>query len=222
MGAHNQPQHHPSAELLIDYASGAMPGAERAMIAAHLAFCPGCCRMSGACDAIGGALLDAIEPARLPPNLLNRTLAEIDAICGGEPARKSKPSGAYLELPELFRRQLCPELATEPWRKLLGGFGARPVPLDCKSGRIVLLKAPAGKAMPRHKHEGDEWTVVRRVGFSDEAGRYETGDFVACGADKEHTPVAAPREGCICAVLLRGDLRFTGLKGRLTAPFMRL
>lgn len=211
------PRHHPPVEFLIDYASGGASQAESLMIDAHLAFCPGCRRGAMECDAIGGALLNEIAPARLPPNLLNRTLAGIDAAEGG-----GIDPHAPIELPALLHRQLGADLDAGPWRKLPGGLCARSLPLACRSGRLVLLKVPSGRSVFRHKHVGDEWTLVLQGGFSDDSGHYGKGDFACRAETDEHRPVAEQGEDCICMVLMRDDLRFTGLLGRLAGPLIRL
>lgn len=215
------PRHHPPAEFLVDYASGAASPVEALMIEAHLAFCCECRRASRRCDAIGGALLDSCAPARLPPNLLNRTLAAIDCDTA-EAAQAAAGPAPSRPLPSLVRQHLGADSEAGPWRRLPGGVATRRLPLACRSGRIVLMKAAAGKAMLRHRHVGDEWMMVLEGGFSDENGRYEAGDLVCCSDNSTHRPVAAPDEGCVCMTMIRDDLQFTGLMGRLARPFIRL
>jgi putative transcriptional regulator len=214
------PRHHPPAEFLIDYASGAVSPVEALMIETHLALCPDCCLAARYCDAIGGTLLAECAPARLPPNLLNRTLAAIDA--GGAEFGGPADSDESAPLPALIRRHLGAESDVGPWRRLPGGFAARRLPLACRSGRIVLMKARAGGTMLRHRHVGDEWTLVLQGGFSDKNGQYDRGDFIFSPDGDEHRPIAAAKEGCVCMALIRADLQFTGLMGRLAAPFIKV
>jgi putative transcriptional regulator len=204
------PTRHPSAELLIDTAGGALSEPELLMIVTHLASCETCRDAIDACDAVGGALLDALEPAHLPPDLLNRTLAAIDRL---EP--ETAPALKPLEFVEK-------NLVAGRWTKLPGGYGKMRVSLGDESGRVWLLKAPAGKGLLRHRHVGDEWTVVMQGAFTDETGTYRTGDFVLLDDGFEHRPKAELGEDCICLIMVRETPRYRGAIGRLMAPFARL
>jgi len=53
--------HHPSEELLFDYASGAISEAWGLSVATHLAFCSECRDKVAEIEAIGGCLLDGLE-----------------------------------------------------------------------------------------------------------------------------------------------------------------
>lgn len=211
------PQHHPSAELLLDYTTGAASAGEALMIAAHLAMCPCCCRAVGDCEAIGGAMLDALAPARLPPNLLNRTLAAIESA---ECERKRKLEGAN-RLPTLIRRYLSEDQELPPWRKQAGRIMTRILPVACPASQVVLIKIKPGGSVFRHTHTGEEWTQVLQGGLSDKSGHYGKGDFVRLTGADDHKPVAEPGEDCICVALLKGGLKYTGLVGRLAGPFIR-
>jgi len=205
------PTRHPPEELLLDYSSGAASAPESLMIAAHLARCPECRRLTIACDALGGVFLDALAPTSMPPNMLNRTLAAIDQG-GAEDAEESGSVIADLgKLPE-----------TSGWRKVPGGYGMLRVPCASDTGRVWLLKAPAGKGLLRHRHVGDEWTVVMRGAFRDQTGRYGPGDFAYLADGFEHQPIAEPGQDCVCLIMIRDQPRYTTLIGKLAAPFVRL
>jgi putative transcriptional regulator len=199
------PIHHPPEELLVDYASGSLSHAESLLIETHLGYCAHCRLAAGENDAVGGALLSALEPAQLPPNMLNRTLAAIDAESHNEPnAIAAAPAG-------------------EAWRKLPGGYGMRRIESPGSGdARLWLVKAPPGKGLLKHSHVGEEWTVVMQGAFSDSTGAYRKGDFVALGDGFEHQPVAGPGEDCVCLFLIRGQPVFTTMMGKLMAPFIQL
>jgi putative transcriptional regulator len=202
------PTRHPPAELLIDYASGALSDSESLMMATHLTCCAVCRGAIDACDAVGGALLDAIEPARLPPAMLNCVLAGIDAT----PMETApKPSAC-----------LGKGIFDGPWTRLPGGYGKQRIALDDRSGRVWLLKAPGGKGLLRHRHVGDEWTVVMQGAFTDETGTYRVGDFALLDDGFEHRPKARPGEDCICLIMVRETPRYVGVTGRLMGPLVRL
>jgi putative transcriptional regulator len=204
-----QPRHHPTEELLLDYVVSGDSQAESLMIAAHLAYCSKCRRAAEDLAGIGGALLDALPPRRLPPNMLNRTLAAIerDVIHAAPQLPPGNPPRYTM---------------AGRWRRVPGGYAMARVATDDDAGRIWLLKAQGGKGLLRHRHVGDEWTVVVQGAFADETGFYATGDFVSLDDGFEHRPVALPGQDCICLIMVRETPRYSGIVGRLAAPFLRL
>jgi putative transcriptional regulator len=70
---------HPSNEILLDYAAGAIATASCGSIASHLAHCAACRAIVARYEAIGGVLLDELPPSRLPMGSLNRILSRIEA-----------------------------------------------------------------------------------------------------------------------------------------------
>src|SRR5262249_6988131 len=63
------PTHHPTEELLFDYAAGTAYEAQGLVVATHLALCPGCRRKVRELETIGGALLDQLAATPTPPAL---------------------------------------------------------------------------------------------------------------------------------------------------------
>ncbi len=211
------PTHHPPTELLVDYVTGASSAAEALLLATHLAVCLECRATIRACEAVGGSLLDTITPARLPPNLLNRTLTSIDisedAIAANRrPIDVRAPLRAYLDSRKTPLRS----------RRLPLGFRATRLPFGDTTDRVWLMTAPGGRGPLRHSHIADEWTVVLEGGFSDDYGTYAAGDFAYVEADSQHRPSAEPGEGCTCLVLVRKSPIYLTLPGRLIAPFVKL
>jgi putative transcriptional regulator len=211
------PTHHPPAELLLDYATGASSAAEALLLATHLAVCAECRTAIRACEAIGGSLLDAMTPARLPPSLLNRTLAAIDL---SDDAIASDPLPVDVRAP--LRAYLDSRKTPLRTRRLPLGFRATRLPFTGTTDRVWLMTAPGGRGPLRHRHVADEWTVVLEGGFSDEDGAYAAGDFAYVEADSQHRLIAEPDEGCTCLVLVRRPPIYLTLAGRLIAPFVNL
>lgn len=204
------PAHHPPAELLLEHAGGCGTEAEALVIARHLDLCPDCRAEIRDCAAIGGAMLDSIEPVQLPPNMLNRTLEAIDS-----PSRMPEAAPAGCGRSAL-------DLEVGAWRKLPGGVRVRRLPVAGPSERLVLMRVPPGGAILPHRHAGDEWTLVLQGGFSDRTGHFGRGDFAVMSAEDKHKPIADPGEECVCLLLIRGEPRYSGLLGRLMGPFVKL
>jgi len=209
--AASAPAHHPAEEFLLDYAAGTASSAEALLIGTHLAYCPSCRKAVASARAAGGALLEGLEPARLPPNMLNRTLAAIDS--NAVPTLAEPPSLAKL---------LNENLAHTSWRKLPGGFRMRRVPGESESGRVWLFDAPPGMKLLPHRHEGDEWTVILSGLFVDNQQSYRVGDFACLADGEEHRPVIGMEGRCVSLIMVRESPHYTTLSGKIAAPFIKL
>jgi putative transcriptional regulator len=219
-----KPSHHPGEEVLLDYAIGASSPAEALVIDLHLEFCAQCRRTVDDLLAVGGALLDVMEPAFVSPQMFNKTL---QAIGQNAPTSPTKPSPIprvptfAVGWPAPLRDRVTANRLKQ-WRWLPAGFRALRIPMSDGDARIWVMKAPGGRGPFKHTHSREEWTVVLQGGFTDETGKYEMGDFVSAGRDEAHHTVAEPGEGCICVLLVRAEPIYTTLPGKLLAPFVRI
>lgn len=207
---------HPAEEFLLDYAAGATSPAETLLLATHLAYCTLCRQAVEAARSIGGTLLDTLEPARLPPNMLNRTLAAIDA--GDEPVLPPPPSLSAF---------LGKQMAQKNWKHLPGGFRMRQIPGHEEpgregSGRAWLFDAPPGMKLLPHQHVGDEWTVILSGVFLDGSNSYRVGDFARRDDGETHQPMIGTEDRCVSLIMVRHTPRYTTTVGKLAAPFIRL
>jgi putative transcriptional regulator len=210
------PAYHPAEEFLLDYAVGATSPAETLLLATHLAYCDSCRRTVGAARAAGGTLLDTLEPARMPPNMLNRTLAAIDA--DDRPAAPPPPSLADF---------LTAQMAAGHWKSLPNGFRMRRVSTSDEpgregAGRVWLFDAPPGIKLLPHRHVGDEWTVILSGLFLDGDNSYRVGDFARREDDDVHQPTIGEQGRCVSLIMVRAAPRYTTAFGRLAAPFIKL
>jgi putative transcriptional regulator len=211
-----EPSLHPPEELVLDYANRATSPAEAMMIGAHLRLCSACRRLVRSLDQIGGAMLSAIEPAHLPPNMLNRVLAAIES--GAQPAQ----SGSVAR-PAPF--DVDKALAAGRWRRIPGGLRMRRVDggkPDAQDGHVWLLDGPPDMQMLPHRHTSEEWTLVLRGELIDDAGAYHAGDFILAKGGVDHRPRTGPGERCVSLLMVRQSPRYTTPMGRLAAPFIRL
>ena len=85
--------------------------------------------------------------------------------------------------------------------------------------RTYLLRAPSGTAVPRHGHNGAEYTVILHGAFFDGDSHYAVGDFAECDEDGDHQPTAEGPSPCICLITGQGGLRAKGIL-RLLQPFL--
>lgn len=204
------PAYHPAEELLLDYAVGATSPAESLLLATHLAYCDVCRQTVHAARAVGGTLLDTLEPSRLPPNMLNRTLAAIDA--GDDLSTTPAPPLADF---------LGQHMASKHWKKLPNGFRMRRIPGE-GSGRVWLFDAPPGMKLLPHQHKGDEWTVILSGLFLDGDRAYRPGDFAHMDDGARHQPTIGPESRCVSLIMVRDVPKYTTFVGKLAAPFVKL
>lgn len=220
-----RPSHHPGDTLLIDYAGGALCEGASLAVAIHLAFCPSCRHEVAEMEAVGGALLDDLEPEPLSNGCLEALMARLDherpAPCRPVP----KPSAAQSRYPEPLRSYLRGRLgrdgriAEEGWRFLQPGMRGLDL-LSGPNGTTRLIRMKGGVGVPRHTHGGIELTVVLEGGFSDEFGAFLPGDLAIGDPSLVHRPVSDP-EGCLCLATTIGGLRLTGPVGRLFNRFIK-
>ena len=127
----------PSEERLLAYAAGTLSPPESVVVATHLAMRPDAARWVGDLQVVGGAVLEAIEPAPVADDLLARTLASLSAP---GPVIPPEPANDMTDLPEPLRGY-----ALGPWRWIGPDMRVREV-LAPRDGdcRVILLRIGPG------------------------------------------------------------------------------
>jgi putative transcriptional regulator len=195
------------AALIMDYASGALPPAFRLLVDVHFDIRPEAKIWAAQAECAGGALLERIEPAPLGATLLPpRLIEEPSPIDVADPMAGVR---ARIALAASGEDGLA-------WRRRLIGFMDHRLPIPGAS----LVKIPAGRAMPRHGHEGEELTLVLRGAFEDERGTYQRGDLVFADAAIEHTPRVTADDACVCLIAETGGLKLRTWWGRAIAGWV--
>jgi len=208
-------RYHPDDALLLDLAAGRLETGARLVLSSHLELCPQCSERARTLDALGGLLLDEVEPVALAEDALARTLARIDAQAA-QPARPVEAS-APPPLPGETRwpRALAHCSAT-PWRWIGPGMRWSRVRVpEAPEANVFLLRIAAGKYLPRHTHSGLELTQVLYGRFHDGRALFGPGDFDATDPTILHQPVVQDGSECICLASLDGPLRFESAIARL-------
>ena len=135
------PRHHPTDELILDYAAGGAPEPVALLVATHLALCPVCRRNADRLERVGGALLDELPPAAIAGDALERALARLARPQDTPSPPPAMPSRGLLPAP---LRQYAPEgLDGLAWRRVAKGIDE--AALRCGGGRVkaALLKIAA-------------------------------------------------------------------------------
>lgn len=211
------PRRQPSEERLLAYAAGTLSPPEAVVVATHLALRPETRAWTELGQAIGGALLEDLEPLALNNGASEAVLGRLDAPA--LPAIEPTPTkGADPSLPAPLRH-----FPLGPWRWLGPGVHVRDV-LGPRDGdcRVILLRIAPGQCSPRHTHGGVELTCVISGAYATEDGVFSPGDFEEADSSVTHQPRVVSAEPCLCVAALDGQIVLPGRLGRLLAPFVRL
>lgn len=212
-------QHHPSDVTLAAFAAGTLDLGQRMAIATHVGGCARCRAFVRAMEHVGGAVLDRLPPAAMTAGSLAQVIGRLDEPAP-RPIRVAPPSdlGDIPGLPDIVRRCRAGD-----WKWIGPGVHMRPIKLPQSSPtRVFLLKAAPGTRMLQHSHTEVEMTCVLTGAFSHDGGRFGPGDFDFGDEEIDHKPLVEQGEDCICLVAMQGELRLSGLIGRLMQPFVRL
>jgi len=225
-----RPLHHPDAEVLLDFASGAAHEAGAVIIATHLALCPQCRDTVKKFESLGGALIEDLAPSALAPGSRDAVMAQLDEL---PPNRGSSrrdaliASGTHtdLRIPPPLRDYIGADLNALTWRRIGPTVEQIEIPLGGANAaikeRIRLLRAKAGSAIQRHTHRGTEMTLVLSGGFRDRSQQYLRGDFALVDQQIDHSPRVDTDGPCICLSVTDAPIRFTGPFGRILNLFVR-
>lgn len=206
----------PSEERLLAFEAGMLSAPESVLVATHLALRPQTRAWTHMARAVGGAVLDDLEPNPMEPGALDAALARLDAPTPDHPSLGARTSD--LELPAPLR---CFDLA--PWRWAGPGVHVRNV-LGPRDGdcRVILLRIAPGQSAPRHTHSGVELTCVLEGAYATEDGVFGVGDFEEADPSVLHQPRVVSDTPCLCVAALDGQIMLPGLIGKVLAPLVRL
>jgi putative transcriptional regulator len=211
-------RHHPSDATLFAYGGGTLGESFSLVVATHLTVCPECRRRVADVEAVGGALLEDIEPATLASDAFTRLAPRLDEVVEAPPGRAAA-AGRTGEEPAPPLLSYVGSLADVQWRTVFPGIEqAELLPADRHGDTAHLLRVRPGKALARHGHDGRESTVVLTGAFHDELGRFGPGDVSELDEATVHRPVGDVGADCVCLVAMDGSLRFTGIVARMLRP----
>jgi len=202
--------HHPSDSTLMAFAGRSLPPALELVAAAHLHLCEVCRRAGHVWNAFGGAYLESLPQPELSKEALSVALERLDSPAPVE-AVPLMATSVLAGIDEKFRqsRWIGPSI------RMASVIDDRTTDL-----RAYLLYAGAGRALPRHGHDGVEMTLVLRGRFSDNGVEYGPGDFQELDGTHAHSPVVSSDEACVCLIGSQGTPRLPGIAGWVVRQFM--
>src|ERR1700761_4950153 len=187
------PNHHPSEDLILDLARGALEPGRALVIATHLNACPACRAATRFAEAVGGALVAEIEPSELAPDALARAMAGIARPPPPPTKPPAQPDGWIRVPPDVL------EAAHRHRRWAAPGVWVANITGNPKAGpRSYLLGVAAGMAVPEHTHKGAELVCVLKGAFEDRGVIYGPGDFAESDEAVEHRPHVTRDSECVC------------------------
>ncbi len=210
-------RHRAPAELLLDYAAGALPEGPALALAVHAALDPANRKAVDQILAVGGALLEKEPQATLDAVMLDRTLSRLDQIEVESPSKPPKQAG-FEWAPAPLLPYLEPGMS---WRRAVGGF--EEIRLNVFDGfhRVQLLRIEPGRGLPEHTHTGREYSVVLQGGYTDNTGSYGIGDFAIGSPVTVHQPIADPGGACIALLAIESPIKLTGRWARWLNPLVK-
>ena len=206
--------HHPSDDVLQDYAAGKMNAGAALVTACHLEVCASCRRGAALLDNLGGVLLEQSASEPLSESALATALARIGDETPSKSASKAATLPGFLErfaLPRSLKRQA---IGSRRW--VAPGIWFAPLRMDSSSRSLTyLVYADRNKTLPRHTHEAREFTAILTGGYGDDLGTFAAGDFSEAHSDQWHAPSITHDDSCLCLINSDGPMELEGFTARL-------
>ncbi len=172
---------------------------------------------------LGSTLFEKIKPVALEQDfsdlmqhIESMSEADIQVTCKTEHKAEKKPA-----LPAALNKITDNDLESLNRHGIGSNFRYADLNIGDPQRETSLLNIKAGGNVPRHRHKGDEITVVLKGSFSDQDDHYQVGDFIVRTAGEVHSPVAAQDEDCLCLSTLDDPIQMTNWFYRLLMPFVK-
>ncbi|MEM9739174.1 MAG: cupin domain-containing protein [Pseudomonadota bacterium] len=206
------------SELYSAYAAGCLDPAFALLVETQAALRADVKRDIQISELIAATQFEAAEPAEMDDGAVDRAFEAIDAVNGASrpaPAVLNGVSEALeelLDLPDPLKESALVAAGKSGWK--FSGPGLRRLSLNVSdTAETELYRIEPGAVVPRHSHEGTEFTLVVSGGFTDETGTFGPGDLSVKGPADTHQPVADDDGPCLVLAVRDGGLRFQGVIG---------
>ena len=211
-------KHHLDEATLFSYVAGALGQGAALVVACHLSVCEHCQQRVRKLETIGGALLEKGSLSAVSDNSLLHVLERLDT----EPLETSVISAPQdSEVPRPLASYVGDSLDDIPWKKVVSGLWIHNLSSQGEGVTRLLRVAPGKTAFP-HTHRGSELTQLLRGSYSDDVGRFSSGDVADLDDRITHQPLVDSDHDCICLIATEFPLRYTSLMGKLAQPLLGL
>jgi putative transcriptional regulator len=201
-----KPNHHPSPDILAEYAAGTLDPGFGLVVGAHVESCAACRIKVSAYEVISGLALEGLPRTELAEGTLARVMNRLDILPPAQTAYDARP--LVERLPRKPRKWVAP-----------GVWVAAVDTPHASSNRVYLLSVAPGGATARHEHEGREFCAVLRGAYTDVLGTFAAGDFAAADSGLNHQPVVQGKEACVCLFATEGRLKPQGFLSRMAFAY---
>ena len=205
------------SELYSAYAAGCLDPSFALLVETQAALRSDVSNAIAVSETLSGIFLENEPPCELSDGALERALAAIDADTASPRRHRAAQAAGealseLLDLPEPLRETALQGAGEAGWKFVAPGL--KRLKLDT-GGRAEteLFRISPGARVPRHTHQGREYTLVVAGGFTDDSGAYGPGDLAVKSGEEVHQPVADAGEVCIALAVRDGGLKFTGAMG---------
>lgn len=209
-------------EWLVSYASGALSEAQALVVACHVSYHDELKERVADAEAIGGALLEGVAPARLSVSALDNAFKAIEAL-DEEPQVHLEACAADSRMPAPLAAMVGKGFDELKWGFMGPGMKKLMLKTYDNGERLWLLRARGGTEMPFHDHRGLEFTLVLTGGYKVGDTHYTPGMMEVAGPEvTNHQPIIDEGADCICLAVTDAPIRLHSLVGRLYQPFIGL
>jgi putative transcriptional regulator len=204
-------RHHPSPDILADWARGSLHAGAMLTVGCHVHICAICRQETALWESVGGAMLDASAPVALSADAKARVFARLGERSETRAAEPRLP--AYLQhfaLPAPLQRQ---SIGMRRW--VTPNIWFAPIAIAPGSpARTYLVYGKANTTLPAHTHVGREFTTLLYGSFSDDTGSYGAGDFAETDDTITHSPAVTAEDACLCLISADAPMRLKGRPAR--------
>ncbi|MGX5175407.1 ChrR family anti-sigma-E factor [Aliikangiella sp. IMCC44653] len=205
-------KHHPDIDLLLKYSNGQLAPALSIAIGLHQQECETCQQQIQQIEAVAGSQLDQVEGAQVSLDDFEKLFARAESLDCAPLIDDGEAYAIASDDRPLFEKLGQRDFSDIKWQRLSFNIWRSKVDFNDGQHAIELLKFAANTKIPKHTHTGNEYTFVLQGDFSDIAGEYPEGAFIAQDGRHEHQPVAG-KNGCICLAITDSPLKFSGALG---------
>ncbi len=205
-------------DILFEYAIGNLPHQLSLAIASHLPYRPEALKFVQRLEVLGGSIIDSEENnSNISNDLLEQTLDKLQNNVEQKSIKTDQSNNDIISLfgenlscfPSVLQNYIAGLKKKVEWSEL-----SDKVELMCLSESpedstdIFITRIKPGGDIPHHAHDSTELTFVIEGAFSDENGRYESGDLVACEEKSNHHPEACSEKGCLCLCVISKPIAY--------------
>lgn len=207
--------------LIAHYVSGSLPEPARALVGAHLEMRPSAARFVRTLEYLAGDALSESKPLAVAAR--DRRLQEIFHSAPMPPASEllgpGRQGAGTSEFPASLRAYVGTDLSDVPWRVKLPGLRQHVIEKSSEVEASLLWVRP-GRALPHHRHQGLELTLVLDGEFRDQRGDFRRGDISIADETLDHRPIAGAHGPCICFLVLFAPIALAGSPFRLVGDIL--